>query len=94
MKVIFDARYIRTDFHDGISRYSTELGGALAELLPLTFLIYSEKQKAFLPDDAETIMFHPPTSWREPFSSLFLNQYEPDVVISPMQTFGSLGRKF
>jgi glycosyltransferase involved in cell wall biosynthesis len=94
MKVIFDARYIRTDFHDGISRYSTELGGALAELLPLTFLIYDEKQKAFLPEDAETILFHPPTSWREPFSSLFLNQYTPDVVISPMQTFGSLGRKF
>jgi glycosyltransferase involved in cell wall biosynthesis len=94
MKVIFDARYIRTDFHDGISRYSTELGGALANLLPVTFLIYSEKQKAFLPDGADTIMFHPPTSWREPFSSLFLNHYEPDVVISPMQTLGSIGRNF
>lgn len=94
MKVIFDARYIRTDFHDGISRYSTELGGALAELMPVCFLIYDEKQRAFLPDDAEVIMFHPPTSWREPFSSLFLNSYQPDVVISPMQTFGSLGRKF
>lgn len=94
MKVIFDARYIRTDFHDGISRYSTELGGALAELLPITFLISDEKQKAFLPEDCATILFHSPTSWREPFSSLFLNRYEPDVVISPMQTFGTVGRKF
>lgn len=94
MKVVFDARYIRTDYHDGISRYSTELGSALAELMPVSFLIYDEKQKAFLPEDAETILFHPPTSWREPFSSLFLNQHEPDVVISPMQTFGSMGRKF
>lgn len=94
MKVVFDARYIRTDFHDGISRYSTELGKALVDRLPVTFLIYDEKQKAFLPDEADTILFHAPTSWREPFSSLLLNEYEPDIVISPMQTFGSLGRKF
>lgn len=94
MKVIFDARYIRTDFHDGISRYSTELGGALAEKMAVTFLISDENQKKFLPDGADTIMFHAPTSWREPFSSLLLNRYEPDVVVSPMQTFGTLGRKF
>lgn len=32
MKFLFDARYIRTDHHDGISRYSAELLIALAEL--------------------------------------------------------------
>ena len=33
MKLLFDARYIRTDYHDGISRYSAELLRALAELV-------------------------------------------------------------
>ena len=29
MRLLFDARYIRTDFHDGISRYSAELAALL-----------------------------------------------------------------
>lgn len=94
MKLIFDARYIRTDFHDGISRYSTELAIALAATMPVTFLVSSKKQLHFLPKDAPHILFHSPTSWREPFSSLLLNRHHPDVVFSPMQTMGSFGRKF
>jgi glycosyltransferase involved in cell wall biosynthesis len=94
MKVIFDARYIRTDFHDGISRYSTELARSLAMLLPVVFLIHDERQRAFLPDGAEYLMLHPPTSWKEPLSALYLNQHHPDVVVSPMQTIGSFGRRF
>jgi hypothetical protein len=31
---------------------------------------------------------------REPFTALLLNRYRPDVVFSPMQTIGSLGRRF
>lgn len=94
MKLIFDARYIRTDFHDGISRYSTELAIALAATMPVTFLVANKKQLHFLPKDAPYILFHSPTSWREPFSSLLLNRHQPDVVFSPMQTIGSFGRKF
>lgn len=94
MKIIFDARYLRTDFHDGISRYSLELGRALAARRPLTFLISDKEQADLLPEGSETILFHSPTSWKEPFSALLLNRYHPDIVISPMQTIGSLGRRF
>lgn len=94
MKFIFDARYIRTDFHDGISRYSAELASALADTMSVTFLVSSKKQLHFLPKDAPYILFHSPTSWREPFSALLLNRHQPDVVFSPMQTLGSFGRRF
>lgn len=94
MKIIFDARYLRTDFHDGISRYSLELGRALNARRPLTFLICDPAQADLLPEGARTILFHSPTSWKEPFSALLLNRYRPDIVVSPMQTIGSLGRRF
>jgi len=94
MKLFFDARYIRTDFHDGISRYSTELGKALAKLTPVTFIISDLGQLALLPKGASYVQIHPPTSALEPFTALFLNEYEPDIVFSPMQTMGAAGRKF
>lgn len=94
MKLFFDARYIRTDFHDGISRYTTELGNALAKLTPVTFIICDEKQKDFLPKKAKFIQIHSPVSVKEPFTSMFLNKYHPDIVFSPMQVMGSMGRKF
>jgi glycosyltransferase involved in cell wall biosynthesis len=94
MKLLFDARYIRTDFHDGVSRYTTELGNALAKLTEVTFVICDEKQKGFLPADSEFIKIHKPVSAKEPFTSLLLNRYKPDVVFSPMQVMGTIGRKF
>lgn len=94
MKLFFDARYIRTDFHNGVSRYSAELGSALSRLAPVTFIICDKAQLAFLPKNSEYVIIHAPTSTREPFTSLVLNQYAPDVVVSPMQTMGSMGRKF
>jgi glycosyltransferase involved in cell wall biosynthesis len=94
MKIFFDARYIRTDFHDGISRYGCELGNALAQITPVTFLICDKAQKKFLPDDADCILIHSPTSAKEMFTSLILNKYHPDIVYSPMQTLGAFGRKF
>lgn len=94
MKLFFDARYIRTDFHDGISRYTTELANALAELTPVTFLISDDKQHAFLPKNANYLKIHAVTSWREPLTALLLNKHRPDVVTSPLQTIGSIGRKF
>lgn len=94
MKLFFDARYIRTDFHDGISRYSTELGNALAKLTPVTFIICDEKQLEKLPDGASYVIIHAPTSAMEPFTARILNDYAPDVVFSPMQTMGAAGRNF
>ncbi len=94
MKILFDARYIRTDFHDGISRYSASLGAALAELTPVTFLIHDERQRESLPAGASVLVIHAPTSVKEPFTARILNRYNPDVVFSPMQTMGSGGRRF
>ncbi len=94
MKILFDARHIRVDFHDGISRYSTELGKALARLTPVTFIVSDRAQLKLLPENAQYILLHPVTSPKEPLSSVVLNKYHPDVVISPMQTMGSIGRKF
>lgn len=94
MKLFFDARFIRTDFHDGISRYSTELGNALARLAPVTFIICDKAQLKFLPPHADYVLIHEPTSAKEPFTSLILNRYQPDIVFSPMQTLGSQGRRF
>lgn len=94
MKLLFDARYIRIDLHDGISRYTHELGNALAGLTEVTFIISDRKQKAFLPEGAKTIKLHPVTSWREPLTALYLNKHQPDVVVSPLQTMGSIGRRY
>lgn len=99
MRLFFDARYIRTDFHDGISRYSAELAEAVFAAAPasgvdVTFLVWDEAQVPLLPAGAETLMIHSPTSPREPFTAFTLNKHKPDVVFSPMQTIGSLGRKY
>lgn len=94
MKLFYDARYIRTDFHDGISRYSTELGNAVAKLTDVTFIICDEAQLTLLPKKAKYVKIHGPTSPKDPLASQVLNKYNPDVVFSPMQTMGSVGRKF
>lgn len=99
IRLFFDARYIRTDFHDGISRYSAELAGAVHEAaaehgVEVTYLVHDARQLRLLPEGAQTLALHAPTSWREPFTARLLNRFEPDVVFSPMQTIGSLGRRF
>lgn len=94
MKLFFDARYIRTDFHDGVSRYSYEIAHALSRLTDVTFIIHDSAQIAMLPEGAKTVQIHAPDSPLEPFTSLILNKYHPDVVFSPMQTMGSVGRRF
>jgi glycosyltransferase involved in cell wall biosynthesis len=94
MKLFFDARFIRTDFHDSMSRCSTELATAIATTTPVTFLIHDDAQLKMLPKSADYIKIHAPTSIKEPLTALLLNKYKPDVVFTPMQTMGSLGRKF
>jgi len=94
MKLFYDARYIRTDFHDGISRYSTELGNALSKLTHVTFIISNPGQIQFLPKKAEYIQIHDPSSIMEPFTAQVLNRHNPDIVFSPMQTMGTAGRNY
>jgi glycosyltransferase involved in cell wall biosynthesis len=94
VKLFFDARYIRTDYHDGVSRYSYEVGHALAKLHPVTFIICDDAQRKFLPEGHEVVKIHPVDSPLEPFTSWRLNKFAPDVVFSPMQTMGSFRRRF
>jgi glycosyltransferase involved in cell wall biosynthesis len=94
MKIFFDARYIRTDFHDGISRYATGVGRALARQTDVTFIISDAAQLKRLPKNSKYVMLHPVTSWREPFAAFWLNKHHPDVVFTPLQTLGSIGRRF
>ncbi|ALJ18792.1 glycosyltransferase family 4 protein [Microbacterium sp. No. 7] len=99
MRLLFDARYIRTDFHDGISRYSAELAAAVHAEAPargvqVVFLICDDAQRALLPAGARVLRIHRPTALREPLTALMLNRHRPDAVFSPMQTIGSLGRRF
>lgn len=101
MNLFFDARYTRTDYHDGISRYSAELGNALLRTdevgsgtITVTFLICDDKQKRWFPEAATFLKIHRPTSTKEPFTALILNKYRPDIVYSPMQTIGTLGKKY
>lgn len=99
MRLLFDARYIRTDFHDGISRYSAELAAAVHAAAPargvdVVFLIWDDAQRALLPEGARTRRIHAPTAVREPWTALILGRLRPDAVFSPMQTIGSFGRRF
>lgn len=99
IRLFFDARYIRTDFHDGISRYSAELAAAVQAMAPergveATFLIFDERQRAFLPGGAATLTIGAPTAVSEPLRARELNRHRPDVVFSPMQTIGTIGRRY
>ena len=47
-----------------------------------------------LPDGMVWHLVSGPTSAREPFVARQVNRLDPDVVFSPMQTMGSLGRRY
>jgi glycosyltransferase involved in cell wall biosynthesis len=98
MKIAVDCRYVRFDHHDGISRYSVGVLEALAHKLdltrhPVTMLINDERQLAMLPN-LPWVMISGPTSAREPLVALQVNKLAPDVVFTPMQTMGTLGRRY
>lgn len=93
MRVVVDCRYTKTTRHDGISRYGARLAEHLAQLTPLTMLISDEKQLALLPD-LPWVKVSSPLSPRELLVALQVNKLRPDVVFTPMQTMGSLGRRY
>ena len=92
--IFFDARYIRPEFHDGISRFSANLFSAVARRVEVTAIISDEAQLEQLPKGTKWVKLHAPTSALEPFAALRLNRHKPDLVFSPMQTIGSFGRRF
>lgn len=93
MRIVVDCRYTRLERHDGISRYTAELVRELAALHDVTMLISDRRQLAMLPAlPWERVTS--PTGPFEPLVALLVNRLKPDVVFSPMQTMGSLGRRY
>src|SRR5690625_431056 len=93
MRLFIDCRYVRTQVHDGISRYTASLVQAAAARAEITMLISDPAQLNLLPD-LPWVLISSPTGPREPFVALQINRHHPDVVFSPMQTMGSLGRRY
>ena len=93
MRILFDCRYTRIGRHDGISRYTAGLVGALGKLHPVTMLINDHRQLDLLPDLPWEIV-PSPTSVGEPWVARVVNRLQPDVVFTPMQTMGGFGRKY
>lgn len=103
LRLLMDARYTRTDFHDGISRYGASLieavhrlttAGAWAGRVEMHMLISDEAQLRLLPSGVPWHRATGPTSPLEPTLAVQVNRLRPDVVFSPMQTMGSTGRRY
>lgn len=96
MKVLLDCRYVRVGRHDGISRYTVGLVGALARLGSdhrFELLVSDVRQLDHLPD-LPWHLVSGPTSPREPLVARQVRRLDPDVVFTPMQTMGGWGRDY
>ena len=93
MKIVIDARFTRTDHHDGISRYGASLIAAASKIADVSMLISDIRQLALLPDVPYTLI-NSPLSPAELFVARKINPLSADVVVCPMQTMGTLGRKY
>ncbi|NUT72042.1 glycosyltransferase family 1 protein [Pseudarthrobacter sp. C4D7] len=93
MKIVIDARFTRTDHHDGISRYGASLIAATAKIADVSMLVSDVRQLALLPDVPYTII-NSPLSPLELFVARKVNALGADVVVCPMQTMGTWGRKY
>lgn len=94
LRVVVDARWTRTDAHDGISRYGANLVEALHQLHPVTMLICDERQLRLLPSNVPHVLINSPISVRELLVSRTLHRLGADVVFSPMQIIGGYGRRY
>ena len=93
MKIVVDARFTRTDHHDGISRYGASLIAATAKIADVSMLISDRRQLALLPDVPYTLI-NSPLSPMELFVARKINPLGADVVVCPMQTMGTWGRDY
>jgi glycosyltransferase involved in cell wall biosynthesis len=93
-RVFFDARFIRIGHHDGISRFSVGLANALVKHIPVTAIVYREEQLRELDPSIEHIYANDPTKIAELGFARRLNRAGAELVYSPMNTTGSLGRRF
>lgn len=93
MKIVIDARFTRTDHHDGISRYGSSLIAATSKIADVTMLISDKRQLALLPD-VPYVHISSPLSPCELFVAREVNKLGADVVVCPMQTMGTWGRKY
>jgi glycosyltransferase involved in cell wall biosynthesis len=93
MRIVFDCRYTRIGRHDGISRYTASLVTELGRLHDVTMLVSDRAQLDMLPELPWSLVSSP-TSAREPLVARQVNRLRPDVVFTPMQTMGSLGRRY
>ena len=93
MKIVIDARFTRTNHHDGISRYGASLIAATAKIADVSMLVSDERQLALLPDVPYTLISSP-LSPLELFVARKVNALGADVVVCPMQTMGTWGRKY
>lgn len=95
MKLLFDARWTRTDHYDGISRYGASLIQALHELgVDVTMLIHDDAQLRLLPKGVPHLKINHPFSPSEVLLARRLNRLRPDAVFSPLQAMGSWGRRY
>lgn len=93
-RVFFDARFIRWDHHDGISRFSAGLLDALHRRIKVTALIHDRRQLLKLPKGCDYLLINDPTNPAEVFVARKLNRAGAKFVFSPMQTMGTWGRKY
>ncbi len=93
-RIYFDARFIRFDHHDGISRFSAGLFAALHRRTKVTAIINDTRQLLKLPRGCDYIMANDPTSIKELFVAFKLRKVGAKVVFSPMQTMGSWFRNY
>lgn len=95
MKLVIDGRWVRTEYHDGISRYTAGLvEGFLAAGREVTVLIHDDAQRRMLPGGVAYLKVNQPISVRELFLARRLNEFGADVVFSPLQVMGFWGRKY
>jgi glycosyltransferase involved in cell wall biosynthesis len=90
----FDARFIRLDHHDGISRFSVELIKALSKKVKVVAIIYDLRQLEHLPEGIEFVLLNNPQSVTEFAIARKLNKLGATDVFSPMQIMGTAGRKY
>ena len=94
-ELYFDARYIRVQHHDGISRFSAGILTALHKTHEVIAIISDDRQLTHLPADIKYVKLNDPTNAiAELGVARKLNALGAKLVYSPMQTMGLAGRKF